>query len=72
LSKLSQIPGLLWKLQIFPPTAFFRVIAAGKLVGSSKRYWLVTTPDGVKYRFGGEVETETGADQNSGLSVPLA
>jgi hypothetical protein len=30
-----------------------------------KSYWLVTTPDGTKYRFGGEIEPETGVDQNS-------
>ena len=30
-----------------------------------KVYWSVTTPDGTRYRFGGEIEPETGADQNS-------
>ena len=37
----------------------------------NKRYWQITTPDGTKYRFGGEFEPETGADQNSVFYVPL-
>lgn len=37
----------------------------------TKRYWLVTTPDGVRYRFGGEEEPETGADQNSVFSANM-
>ncbi len=36
-----------------------------------KEYWLVTTPDGTKYRFGGEIDPESGADQNSAWYVPI-
>jgi hypothetical protein len=32
---------------------------------AQKEYWVVTTPDGIRYRFGGEFVTESGADQNS-------
>ncbi|NJM39329.1 MAG: carbohydrate-binding protein [Anaerolineae bacterium] len=35
-----------------------------------KRFWQVTSPDGTKYRFGGEVEPETGVVQSSLFWVP--
>jgi len=35
-----------------------------------KRYWQVTSPDGTQYRFGGEIEPETGAVQSSLFWVP--
>lgn len=34
-------------------------------------YFLVTTPDGTQYRFGGEIEPETGADLDSAFWVPM-
>jgi RHS repeat-associated protein len=38
---------------------------------TQREYWLVTTPDGSKYRFGGEFDDETGADLNSAFYVPV-
>jgi RHS repeat-associated protein len=34
-------------------------------------YFIVTTPDGTKYRFGGEVDPESGVHTNSVFSVPV-
>ncbi len=36
-----------------------------------RHYWQVTTPDGVKYRFGGEFDPETGANQQSVFWTPV-
>ncbi|MEO6060389.1 MAG: carbohydrate-binding protein, partial [Thermoflexales bacterium] len=36
-----------------------------------KEYFLVTTPDGTQYRFGGEIEPETNVDQDSAFYVPI-
>ncbi len=38
-----------------------------------KEYWLVTTPDGVKYRFGGEIDPDktTNNDQDSAFFTPV-
>ncbi|MGB1252641.1 MAG: carbohydrate-binding protein, partial [Candidatus Promineifilaceae bacterium] len=38
---------------------------------TNKAYWVVTTPDGTQYRFGGEIVPETGVDQNSVFYVPV-
>ena len=35
-------------------------------------YWLVTTRDGTEYRFGGEFDPRTGADQDSAAWVPVS
>jgi hypothetical protein len=32
---------------------------------AQKEYWWVTTPDGTRYRFGGEIDPESSTDQNS-------
>jgi RHS repeat-associated protein len=37
----------------------------------NKEVWWVTTPDGTRYRFGGEIEPETGTDQESVFWVPV-
>lgn len=49
-----------------------------KLVGATghpdyhKEYWQITTPDGTKYRFGGEFDTDkSNADQNSAFYTPM-
>ena len=36
-----------------------------------REYWWVTTPDGTRYRFGGEIDPETGADQDSVFYVTV-
>jgi RHS repeat-associated protein len=38
---------------------------------AQREYWLVTTPDGTRYRFGGEFDAETGADLNSAFYAPV-
>jgi len=38
---------------------------------AQKEYWVVTTPDGIRYRFGGEFVPETSADQNSVFYVTI-
>lgn len=38
---------------------------------AQKELWWVTTPDGVRYRFGGEIEPETGYDQDSVFYVTI-
>lgn len=52
-----------WKLQ-------FLTSSASQHPDYDKKYWLVTAPDGTQYRFGGEIEPETNADQNSVFWVP--
>jgi RHS repeat-associated protein len=37
----------------------------------NKEVWWVTTPDGTRYRFGGEIEPETGLDQESVFWAPV-
>jgi YD repeat-containing protein len=38
---------------------------------AQQEYWWVTTPDGTRYRFGGEIEPETSLDQNSAFYVTV-
>jgi YD repeat-containing protein len=53
-----------WKIQLL-------ITAEPAHPDFEKTYWLVTTPDGTKYRFGGEIEPETGTDQNSVFWLPM-
>ena len=56
----------LWKVQKLTN-------AAAGHPDTHKEYWLVTTPDGTKYRFGGEFDPDktTNNDQNSAFFTPI-
>lgn len=65
-SRLVNQSGSIYYLQSDPRwKAELRTDGPAGHPDAQKEYWLVTTPDGVKYRFGGEFEPEGGADQNS-------
>ncbi len=55
---------LYWKLEL-------RTDGPSGHPDTQKEYWLVTTPDGTKYRFGGETEPETGFPQQSAFYVTV-
>jgi hypothetical protein len=69
-SRLVQISGNDYALRDDPRWKVQRLAATGSHPDYEKLYWLVTSPDGTKYRFGGEFEPETGVDQNSVFWVP--
>ena len=65
-SRLVKQSGNLYRLQDDPAWQVQQLTTtAAAHPDLYKVYWWVTTPDGTQYRFGGEIEPETGADQNS-------
>lgn len=73
-SRLVKISGNLYRLQNDPYWKVERFTnGATGHPDTQKEYWLATTPDGTKYRFGGEwlPTTEGGTDQNSAWFVPV-
>jgi hypothetical protein len=71
-SRLVQESGNLYRLQRDPrwKAQLFTNGAAGN-PDHQKQYWIVTTPDGTRYRFGGEMDPESGIDQNSVFYVTV-
>lgn len=73
-SRLVLVSGSLYRLQNDPywKVEKFTNGATGH-PDTQKEYWIVTTPDGTQYRFGGEwlPSTEGGTDQNSAWFVPV-
>ena len=60
-----------WHLQSDPLWRIERVDGGANYPEDGGKYWVVTTPDGVKYRFGGEYDPETGEDLDSAFYVPV-
>lgn len=69
-SRLVQISGNDYVLRDDPRWKVQRLTAAAGHPDYEKLYWQVTSPDGTKYRFGGEFEPETSVDQDSVFWVP--
>jgi hypothetical protein len=77
-SKLVNVSGNLYRLESDPSWKVERLTSSegGHPDTGTKTYWLVTTPDGTKYRFGGEAEplnenATSSRDQNSVAYAPL-
>ena len=75
-SKLVNVSGNLYRLQSDPSWKVERFTGGADIHPdySTKVYWIVTTPDGIRYRFGGEKEDENagwGRDLNSVATMPL-
>ena len=62
-----------WKLQSDPRWKIERLSHSNNNHPDTTNhyYWVVTTPDGVKYTFGAEFDAETGADLNSAWYTPI-
>ncbi|RME50333.1 MAG: carbohydrate-binding protein, partial [Caldilineae bacterium] len=71
-SRLVKESGNLYRLQDDPHWQVEKLTSSnGNHPDAQREYWQVTTPDGVKYRFGGEFVDENGADQNSVFYVTV-
>ena len=65
-SRLVKESGNIYRLQNDPHWQVEMLTSAEtEHPDAQKEYWLVTTPDGTQYRFGGEIVPESGTDQNS-------
>jgi hypothetical protein len=73
-SRLVLISGNLYRLQHDPTWKVEKFSDGGAAhPDAQQEYWLVTTPDGVRYRFGGEFQpaNEGGLDQNSVFTTTI-
>ena len=71
-SRLVKVSGNFYRLQDDPHwKAEKKTDGATGHPDTQREYWWVTTPDGTRYRFGGEFEPLTNADQNSVYYVPV-
>ena len=73
-SRLVVVSGNLYRLQHDPTWKVEKFSDGGAAhPDAQQEYWLVTTPDGVRYRFGGEFQpaNEGGLDQNSVFTTTI-
>ncbi|RIK53782.1 MAG: hypothetical protein DCC57_07830, partial [Chloroflexi bacterium] len=67
-SRLVLEGGNIYRLQRDPHWKVVKYTDGGSQhPDAQKEYWWVITPDGMRYRFGGEIDPESGADQDSAL-----